>query len=285
MSETGEVIDAGLDLPLGNVTLEEPDTLFDRLRRAWANEKISPEILPYAADVIDEIDLLLAEQEERVAAMEADSGLSELAAVAKLEVDRIRYLLRSYLRTRLFKIQRFALGLVEPPQPVDALSSSTGMQTSQSSTTHDRVSTDRDVPSSDLRNLSSETDLRSTTSAVGANLAAVPVLNADAEALLSRAEQDFLVGYVPAIRTHFFNTSLHRLGAHYASVGVKDAKEDSIPRPNMDVHVFCRARRTTMLDEGSFESEPFQLDRGAMYVLKYSDIRSKIVYSDDCELL
>lgn len=80
------------------------------VERAWLNEKFSPELLPHHTDYVD---CLL----EQIKGMEGN--LSKLSKtdpkvdLHKLELERIKFLITSYLRTRLKKIECFCVRVLE----------------------------------------------------------------------------------------------------------------------------------------------------------------------------
>ncbi|KAL5996482.1 hypothetical protein ACLOJK_026562 [Asimina triloba] len=77
------------------------------LKRAWRNEKAAPEILPFQTSLVqrsrEQIQLL----EETVEAF-ADSGTDDIiVSLYQMDLDRMLFLLRSYLRTRLLQIEKY----------------------------------------------------------------------------------------------------------------------------------------------------------------------------------
>lgn len=92
----------------------QPDarlTDVELLKQAVLNEKLSPEILPYNEDLVQRIRDKLSQQEGNVELLESDMQNEIRRVVYKMDILRVRYLLKSYLRARLSKIERFA-GLV-----------------------------------------------------------------------------------------------------------------------------------------------------------------------------
>jgi len=80
------------------------------LRRAWINEQRSPELLTYEAVAVDNIIKSLRPQWTLIASRQAqwtgrDSHIRDLLT---MEADRVGYILKSYLRIRLMKIQHYA---------------------------------------------------------------------------------------------------------------------------------------------------------------------------------
>lgn len=80
------------------------------VEQAWLNEKFSPEILPHQTDYVD---CLL----EQIKGMEGNlaklSKTDPKVDLHKLELERIKFVITSYLRTRLKKIECFCVSLLE----------------------------------------------------------------------------------------------------------------------------------------------------------------------------
>jgi hypothetical protein len=99
------------------------DPLLQDMLQAWVNERISPDLLPYNEFLVSQVKQRLADQQEAIEA-EAEKikngqqveGRSEGDDVARLvldlkqlDVDRVQFMLSSYLRCRIFKIEKFAM--------------------------------------------------------------------------------------------------------------------------------------------------------------------------------
>jgi GINS complex subunit 4 len=81
-----------------------------KLEEAWMNEKFSPELLPHRSEIVDCVMEQLHEMQRNIdQAKKADFKVS----VHKMEIDRIRFVLSSYLRARVQKIERFAEHILE----------------------------------------------------------------------------------------------------------------------------------------------------------------------------
>ncbi|CAH8278959.1 unnamed protein product [Arabidopsis lyrata] len=77
------------------------------LKRAWRNEKAAPEILQYEGALVDrakeQIELVEETIEDYV-----ENGIDPLVvSLYQMDLDRTQFLLRSYLRVRLLKIEKF----------------------------------------------------------------------------------------------------------------------------------------------------------------------------------
>jgi len=97
---------------------QDVPTLF----RRWRNEKYSPEILPFDAQVVDNMcevtefvaESLLEEMNDAKNSQpeDLDSGLH--VRLRRIDLDRSRYLLRDYLRLRLWKLTQYPQHYLEP---------------------------------------------------------------------------------------------------------------------------------------------------------------------------
>uniref|UniRef100_A0A161MJD3 Dna replication complex gins protein sld5 n=1 Tax=Triatoma infestans TaxID=30076 RepID=A0A161MJD3_TRIIF len=72
------------------------------LSEAWINEKLCPELLPHKSEYVDVMMEQIVQMEENVSRL-SSTDLRNL--IHRQELERIRYLIRSYLRIRLTKIE------------------------------------------------------------------------------------------------------------------------------------------------------------------------------------
>ena len=83
------------------------------LKRAWLAESNAPILLPFKSKVVRRFSNLIEERDaeidrcERAANDGGDGTEMLLATIGREELNRMKYVLRSYLRTRIEKIQRF----------------------------------------------------------------------------------------------------------------------------------------------------------------------------------
>lgn len=87
-----------------------------RLRRAWIAEKTCPELLDFETDAVEGLKAALAAQQQIVdAAGTGGAGVPTLSGPAKAiyreDIERVRYLLAAYTRTRFAKVRGHAVGL------------------------------------------------------------------------------------------------------------------------------------------------------------------------------
>lgn len=78
------------------------------------NERFAPELLPHRDDLVRRVRQSVDEQQDVIAQLSQDDALNRM--IYETELERVNYLLRSYLRTRIFKIQSQALHLARDPE-------------------------------------------------------------------------------------------------------------------------------------------------------------------------
>ncbi|XP_036434201.1 DNA replication complex GINS protein SLD5 [Colossoma macropomum] len=81
-----------------------PAELIARLEEAWLNEKFSPELLENKSELVECVMEQLMHMEENLQRVRKGDLK---ASVHRMEIDRIRFVLSSYLRSRLQKIEKF----------------------------------------------------------------------------------------------------------------------------------------------------------------------------------
>ena len=79
---------------------------------AWMNERFAPELLPHNDELVRRLRASVDEQTERIA--ELDPGAESMQRIVyEMEVERVMFLLRGYLRVRLGKVTKLALHLAK----------------------------------------------------------------------------------------------------------------------------------------------------------------------------
>ena len=104
------MIDAGYE---DAVIVENPALL--KLKRALVNEQIAPEILNYENAAVSELRERVEQQEAAVNdVMDGDASDGDVftTGLMQMELDRVRFLIRSYLRVRLAKIEKHAFHIM-----------------------------------------------------------------------------------------------------------------------------------------------------------------------------
>ncbi|XP_034193725.2 DNA replication complex GINS protein SLD5 [Osmia lignaria lignaria] len=79
------------------------------IEKAWLNEKFAPEILPHQSELVDCMLQQITHMEENMKRLE--KGDLRLM-IHMMELDRIRFLVSSYLRTRLEKIEKYVIHIL-----------------------------------------------------------------------------------------------------------------------------------------------------------------------------
>jgi len=107
-----------------NITHEETEEISDvhMLMKSWINERCSPDLLPYNNLVND----LLEQLEVQSEIIEANKNENVNAAFQNMlcqqEMDRVKFIIKNYLRTRLHKIEKYANYIYQNPVYYDRLS-------------------------------------------------------------------------------------------------------------------------------------------------------------------
>ncbi|KAF9594635.1 hypothetical protein IFM89_034257 [Coptis chinensis] len=79
------------------------------MKRAWRNEKASPEILEFQSDLVDRIRGQIELNERNVEEFEQNGTDPLTISLYQMDLDRSQFLLRSYLRIRLYKIEKYMI--------------------------------------------------------------------------------------------------------------------------------------------------------------------------------
>lgn len=100
----------GLDESFSEDEVVTAGGVLKSLEDAWLNEKLSPEILPHKNEQVECMMEQIHHMEENLKKLDKNDFR---VGLHKLELDRIRYLITSYLRTRVDKIEAFTLKILE----------------------------------------------------------------------------------------------------------------------------------------------------------------------------
>ena len=96
--------------------------VLNRLHDAWINEKFAPDLLEPQIEVVECLLEQIAHIEDKINNEKLQNGSNPknkfAAALYKMETGRIRFLVSSYLRIRLEKIQRFIFYILEQEEKV-----------------------------------------------------------------------------------------------------------------------------------------------------------------------
>mmetsp|Transcript_25435 Transcript_25435/g.33002 ORF Transcript_25435/g.33002 Transcript_25435/m.33002 type:complete len:223 (-) Transcript_25435:248-916(-) len=109
-------------VPLLEPSSESCNESIVALKNAWICEVCAPEILPYEAELIDDINSQLKERQNILDVEREDPDEIFSANMYQMEANRIKYSLSKYLRTRLQKIEAFVHHILENQEIRDRLS-------------------------------------------------------------------------------------------------------------------------------------------------------------------
>lgn len=88
-------------------------SVLEVIEKAWLNEKFSPEILPHKTEFVECMLEQIKYMESNICHLPKSDVKVELH---KIELERIRYIVTSYLRCRLKKIEQYAFYILEQEQ-------------------------------------------------------------------------------------------------------------------------------------------------------------------------
>ena len=115
------------------IEIDQNVKLYETLKRAWNDEKNAPILLKFKSTEVANFQSLLASREREIEALEnaanesGDGNEMLLSAIGREELNRAKYVLRSYLRTRIKKIQQFPVHVLQQwkeknPEETDVIS-------------------------------------------------------------------------------------------------------------------------------------------------------------------
>eukprot|EP00055_Hartaetosiga_balthica_P011463 m.52166 g.52166 ORF g.52166 m.52166 type:complete len:265 (+) comp7605_c0_seq1:141-935(+) len=94
-----------------------------RLQKAWMNEKLSPSLLQYERQLVGTITREINDQDEATREEELKEVEDKFIFYTyHMELERLRFLVASYLRTRLLKIEKYATYINNTPSIQSRLS-------------------------------------------------------------------------------------------------------------------------------------------------------------------
>ncbi|ETW76655.1 hypothetical protein HETIRDRAFT_327861 [Heterobasidion irregulare TC 32-1] len=96
------------------------ETELQQLIRHWVNERHAPDILPGQENLLASLLDHIRRQSNTVSLLRSDPDSSEeehfRIMLAQTEIERVKFIVRSYLRTRLYKIERYARYIAITPE-------------------------------------------------------------------------------------------------------------------------------------------------------------------------
>ncbi|KAF5369373.1 hypothetical protein D9758_002788 [Tetrapyrgos nigripes] len=100
--------------------LEAEETPLQKLMRHWINERHAPDILPAQEELLASLLDHIRRQSDAVQLLRGEPSTSEedhiRIMLVQTEVERVKFIVRSYVRTRLFKIEKFARFIMTNPE-------------------------------------------------------------------------------------------------------------------------------------------------------------------------
>ncbi|XP_063931930.1 DNA replication complex GINS protein SLD5-like [Zophobas morio] len=87
-----------------------PAELIQKMEEIWINEKFAPELLPHEQEIVDLVLSQISAMEDNV---ETLPSADFKKGFYQLEIDRIRFVVTSYLRHRLEKIETYVLHVLK----------------------------------------------------------------------------------------------------------------------------------------------------------------------------
>ncbi|EIN04572.1 GINS complex Sld5 component [Punctularia strigosozonata HHB-11173 SS5] len=95
------------------------ETEMQQLIRHWMNERQAPDVLPAQDVLLGTMLDRIRRQSDTIALLRSDPDSSEeehfRIMLAQTEIERVKFVVRSYVRTRLYKIEKYARYLVANP--------------------------------------------------------------------------------------------------------------------------------------------------------------------------
>jgi len=94
-----------------NISIPEETsaTLLFKLQNLMINEKLSPEPLQHQETLINQIQETITEQKSKSKKLSTDIQNATTVNLINLEIQRTEYMLKSYLRTRIQKLEKYAI--------------------------------------------------------------------------------------------------------------------------------------------------------------------------------
>ncbi|KAI1297402.1 GINS complex subunit [Mortierella claussenii] len=102
-------VSSSRDFGASSVIPVEPANYVGHLTQAWINERAAPDILPYEQACVDGLIARMEDQTEAIDELDSGNDTSMILSILyQTELERVKFVLRSYLRTRLSKIEKFS---------------------------------------------------------------------------------------------------------------------------------------------------------------------------------
>ncbi|KAG8905680.1 GINS complex subunit, partial [Tulasnella sp. 403] len=105
---------------------DDDETPVEQLTRAWTNERHSPDLLLFKGELLDGLLQKLHEQGLMVEHLQTDPSTTEeehlQLTLVRTDMERLKFIVRSYVRVRLWKIEKYAPYIMATPKMQEKLS-------------------------------------------------------------------------------------------------------------------------------------------------------------------
>ncbi|EMR11210.1 hypothetical protein PNEG_00800 [Pneumocystis murina B123] len=88
-----------------------------QLMKSWISERTAPEILPCQTTLLER----MMERIQRQISQDIKTNFRMI--LIQTEIERIKYIIRSYLQTRIYKLDKYAIYILQTPESLACLSS------------------------------------------------------------------------------------------------------------------------------------------------------------------
>lgn len=96
---------------------DEGVNLIQKFRQMWITEKASPELLYYETDVVADVKLAIEDRQTRLNELRQNTrDLTFLCTLLQMELERIKFVVHSYHRVRLKKLEKYAIHIITAKQ-------------------------------------------------------------------------------------------------------------------------------------------------------------------------
>ncbi|CAO1411791.1 unnamed protein product [Diamesa tonsa] len=102
--EINEIDDIDINSDEENEEFITPQQVLENLQSAWLNEKSCPDVLPFQGEMVDLMLGQISHMEENLKTIDNNDFRR---ITHRMEIERIKYIIYSYLRSRLQKIEDF----------------------------------------------------------------------------------------------------------------------------------------------------------------------------------
>nr|POE65348.1 dna replication complex gins protein sld5 [Quercus suber] len=218
------------------------------LTRAWVNERASPELLPHPSELVDRTMERIKRQIQSIEDMTGtmDPQANFTLVILQTELERLRYLLRSFLRARIAKV-----GLDPLPVP-----------------NHEYAKV-----------VLASTDTPDQIDKYPIHTRSLALSNPD---FLSRLEQQYLQSHQALLSSHYHASFLSSFPSQLQKLDDTQGGVSMIDHPDQESAVFCRVIK----DAGTVEiyadtgSSAVEMTRGDIWLLRWSSVKPAVERGD-----